>query len=154
MKINLSYTNETSFTEADEYCELLKLVCEMVLLNENACESLEAEIGLVVVSGETIRGLNKKYRSIDQETDVLSFPMLDFANGEELASGYLGDIVISYERAAAQAEEYGHSLRRELCFLTAHSMLHLLGYDHESAEDEAEMAAKQDAVLDELKIQR
>lgn len=96
--------------------------------------------------------LNRTYRGIDRPTDVLSFS----AEGEPIPGdcAFLGDIVISLERAEAQAEEYGHTLRRELCFLAAHATLHLLGYDHDTPEGEAAMTAAADTVLHRLGIDR
>ena len=111
---------------------------------------------------EGIREINREYRGIDRATDVLSFPMLEFNDDIEDAEYetenglvMLGDIVISIERAREQAEEFGHSLRRELAFLTAHSMLHLLGYDHvDDAIGEKMMIEKQDRALNNLGIKR
>ena len=106
-------------------------------------------VSVVITDDAEIRELNRDYRNKDCATDVLSFPLYDeHGNLDE----ELGDIVISLERAAAQAEEYGHSLEREVAFLTAHSMLHLLGYDHE--EDEEEMFDKQKEILNELGLVR
>ena len=95
----------------------------------------------------------------DSPTDVLSFPQLTFEEGEimdrnEKGEVVLGDIIISLERAREQAEEYGHSLKREIAFLTAHSMLHLLGYDHMEPEEEKEMFAKQKEILELAGIPR
>ena len=95
---------------------------------------------LMITDDENIRMLNKQYRDIDKETDVLSFP-----SGED---GFLGDIAISLPRAVKQAKMYGHSLEREMAFLTAHGMLHLLGYDHENEKDEKEMRDKQREILE------
>ena len=108
---------------------------------------------------EGIRELNKEHRDIDRETDVLSFPLGDDENGYEVDPDtdaiMLGDIVISLEKAKQQAEEYGHSYRREVAFLLTHSLFHLLGYDHvNSEEEEKEMFGKQDKVLDKLGITR
>ena len=99
-------------------------------------------VSVLITDNEEIHSLNAEYRQKDAPTDVLSFPLFDeFGN---LDYYELGDIVISLERAKTQAEEYNHSLKREVAFLTAHSMLHLLGYDHEtSKEDEKEMIQKQ-----------
>ena len=110
------------------------------------------EISVSIVDNEEIRQINKQFRNIDRATDVLSFPMLTFAEGEEAEVNendeiILGDIIISLERAREQAEEYGHSLKREIAFLTAHSMLHLLGYDHMEPEEEAEMFDRQKEIL-------
>lgn len=108
-----------------------------------------AEVSVTFTDNERIHALNREYRNVDRPTDVLSFPLSD---GEDYDTDgdavLLGDIVISLERAQTQAEEYGHSFEREVAFLTVHSMLHLLGYDHEtSPEDERDMFARQDEIL-------
>ena len=111
------------------------------------------EVSVTFTDNEGIRELNKKFRELDKPTDVLSFPLLDFEGDceeppiDELISN-LGDIVISLERAKEQAEEFGHSFAREVAFLTVHSMLHLLGYDHEKGEEEdKEMRARQSEIM-------
>lgn len=111
------------------------------------------------MDNEEIHQINKQFRGIDRPTDVLSFPQLTFEEGEimdrnENGEVVLGDIIISLERAREQAEEYGHSLKREIAFLTAHSMLHLLGYDHMEPEEEKEMFAKQKEILELAGIPR
>ena len=111
------------------------------------------EVSVTFTDNEGIQELNKKFRNMDKPTDVLSFPLLDF-EGEceeppinEIISN-LGDIVISLEKAKEQAEEFGHSFKREVAFLAVHSMLHLLGYDHERGEEEdKEMRAKQTEIM-------
>ena len=108
-----------------------------------------AEVSVTFTDNEGIHALNREYRNVDRPTDVLSFPLSD---GEDYDTDgdavLLGDIVISLERAQTQAEEYGHSFEREVAFLTVHSMLHLLGYEHEtSPEDERDMFARQDEIL-------
>ncbi|MFA6947732.1 MAG: rRNA maturation RNase YbeY [Eubacteriales bacterium] len=114
-----------------------------------------AEVSVTITDDEEIHILNNEYRGVDRATDVLSFP-LDEA--DELGKGgendVLGDIVISLERAQAQAQEYGHSLEREVAFLTVHSVLHLLGYDHMSEAEETEMFDRQREILDEMRIRR
>lgn len=107
-------------------------------------------VSVLITDNDEIQGLNLEYRQKDAPTDVLSFPLFD--EDGTLDEEELGDIVISLERAKAQAEEYNHSLKREVAFLTAHSMLHLLGYDHENGEQE--MYVKQDEILNELGITR
>ena len=100
-----------------------------------------------MVDDEEIHEMNRSYRGIDRPTDVLSFPTRD---GDALLGppdGFLGDIVISMDRAVQQAEEYGHSLKRELSFLAVHGTLHLLGYDHMEEEEKRIMFEKQDAIL-------
>ena len=108
------------------------------------------EVSLTFTDNEGIHALNKEYRNVDRPTDVLSFPQIDYELGEE-AEGMLGDIVLSLERAEEQAEEFGHSFKRECAFLCVHSTLHLLGYDHElSDEDDADMRARQRAVMEKM----
>ena len=107
---------------------------------------------LTLCGDEEIHGVNKEFRGIDRPTDVLSFPMMEFSMPEVYVS--LGNIILSVETARRQAEEYGHSLKRELCFLCAHSALHLLGYDHETEDEREEMEAKQREILDALGIKR
>ncbi len=116
----------------------------------NACQ-----VSLTFADNEGIRALNRQYRGIDRPTDVLSFPLIDFEGGEEPAAEeptvMLGDIVLSLEKAAEQAEEFGHSFEREAAFLCVHSMLHLLGYDHvNSEEEEADMRRRQTEILDRM----
>ena len=144
----------------DEMTNMIKTVCEAVMDMEEC--GFDAEISVTLTDNENIRELNREHRNIDRATDVLSFPMLDF-DGDEADAEYdydedlviLGDIVISLEKAQEQANEYNHSMRREVAFLTAHSMLHLLGYDHvDDEEGERIMREKQDRVLTALKITR
>ena len=115
------------------------------------------EVSVTIVDNEEIRKINNKFRNIDRATDVLSFPLIDFDNESLPDDGskiYLGDIIISIERAKEQAKEYGHSIDREIGFLTAHSILHLLGYDHMVPEEEKEMFAKQEEILNNLGLRR
>lgn len=133
--------------------------CVKAALEYENCD-FDAEISLTYVDDEQIRELNNSERGIDKATDVLSFPMCNFdENGDIIDADYdfdgdvilLGDIVISAERARAQAESYGHSFLREIAFLTVHSMLHLLGYDHElSEEDDADMRKRQNDIMERM----
>ena len=115
-----------------------------------------AEVSITFTDNEDIHALNQKFRGVDRPTDVLSFPLFDYEGESEEPPvdeliGMLGDVVLSLEQAARQAEEYGHSFEREVAFLTVHSMLHLLGYDHETGdEDEADMRARQRAIMENL----
>ncbi|MBO5203720.1 MAG: rRNA maturation RNase YbeY [Clostridia bacterium] len=132
------------------------------LLRRAVTSSLEYEgfhnscqISLTLTDNEGIRALNKEYRGIDKETDVLSFPLTDFEGGEEPPADepeiILGDIVISLDKARTQADEFGHSFEREAAFLCVHSMLHLLGYDHvDSEEDDREMRRRQSEILERM----
>lgn len=114
------------------------------------------EVSVTFTDNEGIRELNRKFRNIDRPTDVLSFPLFDYTGESEEPPvdefvGMLGDIVISLEQAKKQAEEFGHSFEREAAFLTVHSMLHLLGYDHEAGGDEeADMRRRQREILDRM----
>ena len=118
---------------------------------------MDAEVSVTLTDDAHIHVLNRDYRGVDRPTDVLSFALTE---SEEPAiidapcSVLLGDLVISLERAAPQAEEYGHSFLRELSFLTVHGMLHLLGYDHIEEEDRLEMEEEQRHVMDVLGIAR
>lgn len=114
----------------------------------------DCEVSVTLVDNKEIQKLNLAHRGIDKPTDVLSFPVFDddFDDGE---FAVLGDVVLSAERTAAQADEYGHSFEREIAFLTVHSILHLLGYDHETGKaQESEMFAKQEEILDSMGISR
>lgn len=114
------------------------------------------EVSVSLVNDAEIKKLNAQFRNIDQATDVLSFPMIDDFNQDFLPeiTYSLGDIVISYERALAQAQAYNHSLERELGFLTVHSVLHLLGYTHETKDDEEEMKQIQTEILEAYGLER
>lgn len=122
----------------------------------------EVEVSVSFVDNEEIRKLNKYYRGVDSSTDVLSFPLVEFEEiGEEkedekeIGEIYpIGDIVISLEKAKEQAEEYGHSFEREVAYLTVHSMLHLLGYDHETEEERKLMREKEEKVMERLGLRR
>ena len=112
------------------------------------------EVSVTFVDNEEIREINRQFRNIDRATDVLSFPLFDEdgmdAHVEELDC-MLGDIVLSLERAREQAMEFGHSFEREVAFLTVHSVLHLLGYDHElSDEDDADMRKRQTEIVEKM----
>ncbi len=123
------------------------------LVLENIPENVE--VSILLVDNEQIKELNSKHRKKDTPTDVLSFPLLtEFHNLPEDDIIYLGDIVISVERAKEQADEYGHSFKREIGFLIAHSILHLLGYDHMIEEDEKCMIDKQEEILNNIGLTR
>ena len=126
---------------------------------EQALKTLGIEddvvVSCVLVDDERIHEINREYRHIDRSTDVISFAMED--NDQFYVEGMprtLGDIFISVDHAKKQAEEYGHSLRREMCFLFTHGILHLLGYDHMTDEQEKEMFGLQDEILGALSIER
>ncbi|MDE6727578.1 MAG: rRNA maturation RNase YbeY [Oscillospiraceae bacterium] len=156
MKIYIDYNNEQDKLSPPENFEKLIEDCTREALEEEEIED-DAEVSVTLVDNARIRELNAEFRNIDRETDVLSFPLGDDEGYEvdpDTDAILLGDIVISLERAAAQAEEYGHSFRREVAFLLTHSLFHLLGYDHMTPEEETEMFAKQEKVLNKLGITR
>ncbi|MCL2818076.1 MAG: rRNA maturation RNase YbeY [Clostridiales bacterium] len=114
----------------------------------------QAEISLLLCDDDYIRELNKSFRGKDAPTDVLSFPQLDDFDEAAGQNLLLGDIVISCERALAQAEEFAHSRERELVFLFVHGLLHLLGHDHETEDDESEMRGLQALVMEQMALPR
>ena len=135
---------------------LVRRTCNAALRLEEFSE--DAEISVTFVDNDEIRKLNKQHRNIDAATDVLSFPLGEngvYDHNETTGAALLGDIVISMPKAVEQAELYGHALQREVAFLTVHSMLHLLGYDHEAGGLEAvRMREKEEAVLIQLGLPR
>ncbi len=156
-KIKVIITNDQNSVKIPTGVRMLiRRCCNAVLVNEKFKGS--AEISVTIVDDEAIHKLNLEHRSIDRATDVLSFPLgvdgvYDLNN--DTGAQMLGDIVISIEHAIKQAELYGHSLDREIAFLTVHSMLHLLGYDHEPGGMElVKMREKEEAVLTQLGLVR
>lgn len=161
------YFEEEGELKLDLPCEELARTVIEEALDYEECP-YEAEVNLLLTTNEEIQKMNAEFREIDRSTDVLSFPMVDYEEpGEfeflEEADEYfhpetgelmLGDIVISKEKVLSQSEEYGHSPRREYAFLIAHSMLHLMGYDHMEEEERLCMEAKQRDILDRLNILR
>ncbi|HZK32922.1 MAG TPA: rRNA maturation RNase YbeY [Tissierellaceae bacterium] len=130
----------------DDIYDLLQKVVEEVLTMEK--KSLNYEISISFVDSDEIKNLNKHYRNINKETDVLSFPQnIDFVFQGPIL---LGDIIISTERALEQSKELGHSFSREIAYLTAHSMLHLLGYDHMDEEEKSIMRFKEKEIMKKI----
>ena len=133
---------------------LIRKACRAVLSDENFLDKAEIEVS--IVDDEQIKSINKEHRNIDNSTDVLSFPLGE--NGEydinpQTGAYMLGDIVISIEHAFMQAELYGHSTNREIAYLTVHSMLHLLGFDHvNSKEEKAIMRKHEESVMEKLDL--
>ena len=117
-----------------------------------ASEAKRGELSLYCVTPEEIRALNLEHRAVDRVTDVLSFPAAE--PGETPSDGFWGDIVLCPQRAREQAGEYGHSMERELAFLTVHGALHLFGYDHMEKEEEAHMLKRQRAILERMGVPR
>jgi len=151
VELILDYTGEHLSAEMEE---IIKKAASQTLIDENI--NFDAEISVTITNDEDIREINKQYRNIDKETDVLSFPLFEFENPAvfneadlklEQGAVVLGDIIISMDKIYSQAEEYGHSPNRELAYLTVHSMLHLLGYDHMKDEDKKIMREKEERTL-------
>lgn len=156
-KANVLFSNSQNSVKVTPALRSLVIkCCDAVLEHEKISD--DAQISVTFVDNVQIHELNREYRNVDRPTDVLSFPLGE--NGEydiDNSSGaiLLGDIVISAEKALEQAEEYGHSPEREIAFLTVHSMLHLLGYDHEtSKKDEEQMFALQEKILESIGMTR
>lgn len=165
MGLHLAWNNEQNEHPISD--ELIATL-EVILQKAGEAEGVEdGEVALTFVDDKQIHELNLEYRGIDRPTDVLSFAMNESLD-EELDIVYeleedeelhdmpevLGDIIISLDRAKAQSEEYGHSMEREIGFLFVHGFLHLLGYDHQDAESEAEMMGKQESVLAQVGLTR
>lgn len=159
--------NETDVEFSFDVEEIVEQVALEVLDMEEC--PYETQVNVLLTDNGGIREYNREYRQIDRETDVLSFPNLDFERpglfdiDEDMEADYfdpdsgeliLGDIIISVDKVAQQAESYNHSQKREFAFLVAHSMLHLSGYDHMEPEEAAVMEAKQEQVLNKLGITR
>lgn len=164
MTIQIEY--ETDKELGFDYAAYANSVAQKILEMEKC--PYDAQINLVLTDNEEIKRVNTEFRGIPSPTDVLSFPMIpfetpaDYSIAEDDESYFdldtdellLGDIMISVDKVFAQAKEYGHSVIREFSFLVAHSMLHLLGYDHMTPVEALVMEAKQSAALEELKITR
>ena len=117
-------------------------------------ELQKCEFNIIIVDNKKIHEINKEYRNVDRETDVISFAMEDNMDIKYEDFRLLGDIYISIDKCYAQAEEYGHSRVREICFLATHGILHLLGYDHMEESDEKEMFKLQEELLNSYDIKR
>ena len=164
--MTVTIENETARVIPFEYEHVIRSVIEEAL-NYEACP-FDAEVSVVITDNAGIREINREYRGIDAATDVLSFPMAEYPAPADFSAFQddpdlfdpdtgeliLGDIMISLERAETQAEEYGHSLKREIAFLTAHSMLHLMGYDHIHDDERIRMEERQEEILSNLGIRR
>lgn len=152
MSIDFMYEDDNHLCQ-DNYEEIFTKIIETTLRLLQIED--DVELSCVIVDDERIHQINREYRHIDRTTDVISFALED--NEQYYVEGMprsLGDIFISYDHACQQAQEYGHSLKREMCFLMTHGLLHLLGYDHMNEEEEKEMFSLQKKILNELEIMR
>ncbi|TFJ94083.1 rRNA maturation RNase YbeY [Lentibacillus salicampi] len=154
--MHIDFHDQTKSVPAD-YIDLLQRL--LVFAAEKEAVASQAEVSVSFVSNPEMKEINRNYRQQDRPTDVISFAMQEKISDEVDIIGedpplVLGDIVISVDKASEQAEEYGHSLERELGFLTVHGFLHLLGYDHMNKEDETQMFGKQNEILSEFGVER
>lgn len=148
--INVLYDNRQDFMEiTGENLKAIEEAINVTIQTENAVGDFEVSVSFV--TNEEIQELNRMYRNVDKETDVLSFPMDEDEANEE---GYimLGDVIISTQKIIEQAEEIGHSLQREMLYLTVHSMLHLLGYDHMEDDEKEEMRQREKEIMKKLNL--
>ena len=164
MTLHIEY--ETDITLNLDYESIIHTVVNAALDYENC--PYEIELNVILTDNASIQEINHEYREIDAPTDVLSFPFIDYQNPSDFSNledcdnnfnpetGELifGDIIVSVEKVMSQAEEYGHSTKRELAFLIAHSMLHLCGYDHMEEDERIVMEQKQSEILNSLGITR
>lgn len=141
------------FNEIDENIDT-KDIIDVLNIGIKKLNLKDIEFNIILTNNEYIHKLNKEYRNIDRETDVITFALEDDELFPEMENRVLGDIYISIDKARTQAEEYGHSFKRELCFLAVHGFLHLLGYDHMVEEEEKIMFNLQEEILNEAKITR
>lgn len=152
MIIDFEYLDENQLCKEsyeENFIKIIRTTLDLLNIED------DIELSCIIVDDQHIHQINRDYRQINRSTDVISFAMED--NDQYYVPGMprsLGDIFISYEHATKQAEDYGHSLKREMCFLFTHGLLHLLGYDHMSEDEEKEMFQLQDQILSQLKIER
>ncbi len=154
--MNIEIQDEIKNAQSEEIIKTLAFVCENAAFDE--LKHKDFELTVTVTDNEQIHQLNKEFRDVDSPTDVLSFPLWDreedpFINPENNCI-MLGDIIISLERALEQANEYGHSLKRECAYLCVHAVMHLLGYDHIEEVDKKVMRAREEEILTKLKLTR
>ncbi|WP_426349187.1 rRNA maturation RNase YbeY [Alloiococcus sp. CFN-8] len=159
---------QDKITVTEELIDNLQDVIAFTLKEEDVTVSYE--VSVILVDNSYIKDINRENRGIDRETDVLSFPLLEYPEGKVYSDIYkgknfspefldgkdlvLGDIVLSLEKAMEQSLDYGHSFMREACYLTVHSVLHLLGYDHMKEEEKNIMRLREESVLDAFKLSR
>ena len=144
MKLTVRVEFEKRLYRVKAPCRLIRECCRASALAEKL--EGEYEVSVLVTESERVRELNRDYRGKDATTDVLSFPLFD----EVGVPRQLGDIVLNRDRVYSQAKEYGHSYERELAFLTVHSILHLMGYDHEEESDRVRMRAREELILRDI----
>ncbi len=152
--MDIAEINFLDIEENQEYVDIINKVLKKCFEEENLNDK-NLYVNIVLTNPSNIRKMNKEYRNIDKETDVLSFPMFEkdeLEKRKELNQDILGDIVISIERVKEQANEYGHSFERELSYMAVHGFYHLMGYDHIEKKDKIIMRQKEENILQKLKI--
>lgn len=154
---------EIEFLEIEDKVEFKEMIEEVIhqCFKEEGLLKANLYISITLTNPENIRKINKEYRNIDRETDVLSFPMFEKEEIEEikqslehLVEDVLGDIMISIPKVEEQAKEYGHSFQRELAYMLVHGFYHLMGYDHIEEKDKVIMRLKEEKILQDLNITR
>ena len=140
--------------DIDREIEEISILEDYVNYVVSKLDLLKCEFNIIIVDNEKIHEINREYRNVDRETDVISFALEDNMDVNYKDFRLLGDIYISIDKCYEQALEYGHSRVREICFLATHGILHLLGYDHMNSDDEVEMFKLQDELLDGYDIKR
>ena len=152
--MDIAEINFLDIEENQEYVDIINKVLKKCFEEENLNDK-NLYVNIVLTNPSNIRKMNKEYRNIDKETDVLSFPMFEkdeLEKRKELNQDILGDIVISIERVKEQANEYGHSFQREFSYMAVHGFYHLMGYDHIEKKDKIIMRQKEENILQKLKI--
>ena len=142
------------FNEYEKDIEELDTLKDFIFYCVSKLSLKDAYFNVIIVNNDNIHKINKEYRNIDRETDVITFALEDDKQIDVPGLRVLGDIYISYDKVISQAKEYGHSIKRELCFLGVHGLLHLLGYDHMIKEDEEKMFGLQKELLDSYGIKK
>lgn len=157
---NIAEINFLDIDENQEYVEEINKILEKCF-KEEKLEDTNLYISITLTNEKNIKKLNNQYRHIDKETDVLSFPMFEKEELEEIikdkssiVEDVLGDVIISIPRVEEQAEEYGHSFQRELAYMVVHGFYHLMGYDHIEEKDKEKMRPKEEKILQDLNITR
>ena len=153
---------EIEFLDIDENEEYKKIIRKVIetCIEEEKLQNSKLYVNVILTNPKNIKEINTKFRNIEKETDVLSFPMFEkedieiFKNSENEIEEVLGDIIVSIERVKEQAIEYGHSFERELAYMIVHGFYHLMGYDHMTEEDKSKMRPKEEKILEKLKITR
>ena len=153
---------EIEFLDIDENEEYKKIIRKVIetCFEEEKLQNSKLYVNVILTNPKNIKEINTKFRNIEKETDVLSFPMFEkedieiFKNSENEIEEVLGDIIVSIERVKEQAIEYGHSFERELAYMIVHGFYHLMGYDQMTEEDKSKMRPKEEKILEKLKITR